>query len=222
MNEIHDFALKINLLRSNIFFVNLRQSKCCSEFVHTHFGFLKAIEYWSKCLSQMLVKATTDRERLVFIENLYDEHGNGNLENSHTNTFIKLIMSLDSKSNLSLENCTKSMSYKFAVNAFINKLQHAMDTENFQFCCGMLGIIEYIYMDASKEIHNYLLQYLPLDEINHYSLHEILDKKHLDDLFSLIDIDNMSDAKNGMLYGYNAMWKMYQSMSLFFPINNSV
>lgn len=223
MDKVNTYASNINHLVTGDFFKALKKDQYPTqkEFIHSHYGFLKAVECWSELLIQMLSRATTSKERAVFIENLYDEHGNGNLDNSHVNTFIMLIKLLDHTENLSLINCTQSNSYKFAVSAFINKLKSALNTKSFQFCCGMLGIIEYIYIDASGEIHNYLTKFLPPDQINHYSLHEILDKKHVDDLFSLIDTNDMSEGENGMLYGYDAMWNMYQSMSILLPMNNS-
>ena len=41
------------------------------------------------------------------------------------------------------------------------------------------------------------------------------------DLFSLIDTNDMSEGERGMSYGYDAMWDMYQSMSILLPMNNS-
>ena len=76
-----------------------------------------------------------------------------------------------------------------------------LDTNSWIYCTAMIGMIEYTYITASKNINMYVSKYKQVE--NHYSTHETLDDKHFNDLFSLIEPfyeDNEDEINNGINY----------------------
>ena len=82
---------KINKLNDNGYFKKINKSSV-EKFVESQKGFLVAIDYWSKLLGLMVARSTTYIERLVFVNNLHDEHGKGDINNSHVRTFKRVQM----------------------------------------------------------------------------------------------------------------------------------
>jgi len=215
MNLLLDYADVVNNIDNNNFFIKLSKIPDIDKFLVTQECFISAIDNWSKLLGLLIFYLPTDKERLTIIKNLYDEHGDGDLNKSHTNTFKLLLKSLNYDKNILLYNDNLS-SFNY-VNKFNNDLKDIIMTKNWVYSVAVLGMIEYTYITVSKNIHNYLLNFLPADQINHYSLHETLDVTHATELFELIvsyikNDELCPDIKQGILSGYNIMNELYSSL----------
>lgn len=214
---VKKIAQSYNHLLNNQYFQKLKEIPDTKYFIQSQYCFLKAIDSWSSILALMIPKCHTPEQRLVFINNLYDEHGNGDVANAHVNTFIRLLTSLDHNCDIELTKSVNSDMYGKSVYNFVMKLEYSIEYENFTVLCAMLAIIEYIYIDASCAIHQYLCNFLEPNEINHYSAHEIVDVKHSDELFSLLELNDNTrkDIEKGFSIGYEMMNTMYHNMSHF-------
>jgi|688.fasta_scaffold225571_1 hypothetical protein len=215
MESIIEYANNINNINENNYFKKLIKNPQLTFFLQSQECFIDAVDNWSKLLGLLITKVPTDRERLIIIENLYDEHGNGDLSKGHVNTFKLFLLSLGYNNDIKLYD-TGLKSYKY-VNKFNESLLYSVN-ENWIFQCAMLGMIEFTYITVSTNIHNYVKNYIPANEINHYSLHEILDIKHATDLFSLITEyfeSNKADIINGLETGYTFINNLYESLSEF-------
>lgn len=221
MEKLIKYTNNINKIDENDYFVSLDKltvKPSLTKFLTSQECFISAVDNWSKALGLMLFHVPTDKERLIIIKNLMDEHGEGDLTKSHTNTFKLLLQSLGYDKEILLYNDTLP-SY-FSVKTFNTNLMDTISGESWIYCVAMLGMIEYTYITVSKKIHNYLLNHLEHDKINHYSTHEIVDVTHATELFSLliphmIDGELSNDMKYGIHAGYNLMNQLYSSLNLF-------
>lgn len=215
MDLLLKYADDINLIDNNNYFIKLKKIHDIDKFLISQECFISAIDHWSRLLGLILYYVPTDKERLIIIKNLNDEHGEGNLSNSHTNTFKLLLKSLNYEKEILLYN-ENLQSYNY-VYKFNNNLKDIITTQSWIYSVAMLAMIEYTYITVSKNIHNYLLQFLPINEINHYSLHETLDVTHATELFSLLipyikNDELSSEMKAGVITGYTIMNELYLSL----------
>jgi hypothetical protein len=218
MELLLKYADDINQIDNNKYFITLTKNPYIDNFLISQECFISAVDHWSRLLGLLIFYVPTDKEILVIIKNLNDEHGEGDLNNSHTNTFKLLLKSLNYDKEILLYN-EELKSYDY-VSKFNNDLKNIIMTKNWIYSVAMLAMIEYTYITVSKNIHNYLLHFLPIDKINHYSSHEILDVTHATELFSLIipyikDDELSSDIKEGIISGYNIMNELYSSLHQF-------
>ena len=186
-------------------FKQLKEEETYKFFKKTNYSFSHAIEYWSKALIYMLSISDTAEQRIVFINNLYDEHGNNDIKHSHVNTFIALLNSI-SVNKLSHEMVKCHISYENITLPFIRELDYTLKNNTFDYNCGVMGMIEYMYISVSKEMYEHLKNYM--DTVIHYELHEVLDETHSEDLFKLIVDDD--EGKAGIAKGYKLLCMLYK------------
>lgn len=213
MEQILSLANKINNIKLNKYLIKLQQNPSLDNFLTSQDSFINAVDNWSKILAQLLIKLPSDKERSVIINNLYDEHGSGNSNKSHVNTFKQFMKSLNYPYDLIL-NYTDTSTYTI-IKQFNDRLTLYLKINNWVNNVAMLGMIEFVYITISTGIHNYVKQYIPSDQITHYSLHEIMDVKHSTELFELLvpHIDtHYNDIKEGLELGYFIFDDLYNSL----------
>ena len=206
---------EINKIDTNPYFQKLNTTKI-ENFLKSQECFIDAVDNWSKVLGILLSKVPTFKERAIIIDNLYDEHGEGNIVNSHVNTFSKFMKSLGYEEDLLINN--DNLPSHNHVKSFNDSLLEKVNNESWLFSVAMLGMIEYTYITVSKNIHKYVAQFIISEDIHHYSLHEIVDVKHATDLFELIlPYENIKTEMiiNGLITGYNLLAKLYDDLSQF-------
>jgi hypothetical protein len=221
MDLLLKYADDINLIDNNNYFTTLAKNPNIDKFLISQECFISAVDHWSRLLGLLLFYVPTDKERLIIIKNLNDEHGEGDLNSSHTNTFKLLLKSLNYDKDILLYN-EELQSYNY-VNKFNNNLKDIITTQSWIYSVAMLAMIEYTYVIVSKNIHIYLLNYLPINEINHYSLHETLDVTHVTHATELFDLlipymknnELSSEMKSGIITGYTIMNELYLSLHEF-------
>jgi pyrroloquinoline-quinone synthase len=201
---------KVNELKMNNKYCDYLTKENKEIFIKTQIPFKDAVDNWSKILGKMITKVPSYKERIVLIKNLWDEHGNGNLEESHVITFQKFINSLSDSEIEPSENAKRSV---FTFNHYLN---YCCNHESWIFSIAVLGIIEYVYVDISSKIHDYISLFIDKDKINHYSCHEVLDKTHSHELFEIL-VPYLEQYKNeifaGFAYGICKFDELYQGMS---------
>lgn len=201
MDKIYEYANNLNKINDNTYFKKLNTLDIDS-FCHSQYDFVYAVDNWSNILLRSALKCNNQYDRYVFIENLYDEHGCGELENSHVNTFNKMIFIMSNSKYEKLHT-------RKHIKNFIDNINKIIDTENLDFISGMLGMIEYTYITVSKNIYEYLLNKMP-NATTHYNLHSTLDVEHAQ---KLLEIGNGDDIYNGIKYGYMLMDTLYTEMA---------
>lgn len=199
-------------ISSNPYLIKLRKNPPIENFITSQISFVDAIDQWGIIFLKLASKSDNLEERRILIKNLFDEHGgNQSTETAHVNTFKKLIQSLDSNKEIKLYDQT-SPTYQLT-KKFYDQLHQVIDSQPISYSLAMLGMIEHVYIDVSKEIHQYLRKHLGDQEINHYSEHEILDVEHSTDLLNLLQDDELST--DGLEKGYQLLDQLYVDMSKF-------
>ena len=64
------------------------------KFKETQINFLDAVEFFSRPMFIISSKLDSYEDRCRIIENILDEHGNGEIGNAHGNTFRQYLVSL--------------------------------------------------------------------------------------------------------------------------------
>lgn len=225
MESIISHAQKINKIHLNPYFVSLSESDFpLHTFLKSQEGFIEAVNYWTHALCKLALILPSDKERFPIIMNLYDEHGEGDVENSHVRTFTRFMEKLGYTDPVELGKSSRSHRICRTFNAGLVRAFQRAQTD-YKYMSALLGMIEYTYITVSQKIHNYATKFVDAKEIEHYSLHEIMDTKHSEDLFRLcLDKDgNLSedDQKSvilGLDTGYYLFYTLYANLAyLTFP-----
>ena len=186
------------------------------DFLHSQIPFFHAVIHWVDVLINVANKLKeqnkTDLYDLIY-ENINDEKGLCECSNvSHKETFLGFLQGLADK------NYTRwsipDIPFK-SVTHFNNQLDKMVETKSLSYICACLGTIEYMYIDISKIIKDYV-DYYKIEQ-SHYTLHEILDTKHSSDLFKIAEscnlLDDLStDILNGILFGRQIFFDLYNGL----------
>lgn len=205
---MYQYMKKINKLDGNKYFLNLNNISL-ESFYNSQKDFIHAVDNWSKVLCHLIMKLPSFKERALILENLYDEHGNGDLKKCHVNTFNDFLKEINP--NHIAGNSSYAGNY---VGRFNKELMETLENESWVYCTAMIGMIEYTYITASSHITKYVSNYKRVE--NHYSEHETLDYKHYKDLFSLIEDlydTNKEEIEKGIYHGYKLLNHLYVKMS---------
>jgi len=89
-------------------------------------------------------------------------------------------------------------------------MYNLFNSSNLNFIVSALGMIELTYIDVSKNIHNYVANFIDSNNIPHFLLHEILDISHAQDLFSLIINIDDPNVVNGIMKGYEILNEFFE------------
>lgn len=221
MESLLAYADQINVINENPYFKGLKHGQPTDQrqlqaFIRTQERFMAAIRAWPLLLAQSLTYFHDPESRLVIIKNLWDEHGNGDVAGCHINTFDRYLDALCAKAGIKRSEASM---YDVAYNAttkFIAALNELYKTNQTQYVSA-LAMIEYVYIDVSKNIHAYVSQFIDPSKIEHYSLHEVLDVSHSRELFSLV-VDRWSnrlygssrtDVMAGIQEGHRLFYALY-------------
>lgn len=115
--------------------------------------------------------------RLLVIENLWEEHGNGNSNLFHTNSYLQYLQSLGFNKN------TKDIIHNPWIDEWIENTMHKNYTAT-EYAAYLAGI-EYIYARISKSISDKLQTCSLVCEQNHYENHSVLDYQHAAELLDV-------------------------------------
>lgn len=206
-----EYAKNINKINNNSYFEKLSHKPTTKSFVVSQSFFVHAVDSWSKVLGKLLTILPSCHERVVIINNLYDEHGHGNINESHVYTFNNFIKSF----NIQLSNNEKELTCN-VINTFNKILFDMIDNKSWIYCCSVLGMIEFTYIDVSNLIHKYAKDYFNRDDIDHYKIHEELDYTHATELWQLVAPyydSNYDEIIKGIDDGYNIMNQLYEGLS---------
>jgi len=225
MESIKSYAQKTNNIHLNPYFSTLdRKELPLSLFLKSQEGFIEAVDHWTHIMCKLVLILPSDKERFPIIMNLYDEHGEGDLKNSHVQTFTRFLESLGYNEPVALDKSSPSHRICKTFNKSLDRSVQKSEL-NYKYMSALLGMIEYTYITVSRKIHNYATQFVDAENIEHYSLHEIVDCKHSDDMFRLCLDENgkLNDVDREIVFlgirdGYDLFNTLYANLASFaFP-----
>lgn len=166
-----------------------------NDFAKSFSGFIHCVNYWSQILGLLVYKLDDWSDRKKIIENLCDENAINN-KLSHYQTFKLFIEELNNNCNFKLNDSARQF----------NKTLLEYSNSDLADFIATLGFVEYYY----QEISSIIVTYLKNNNIytnNHYSEHEILDSKHANEIFSLLD--NNLDKHDALYIGMENAYKLF-------------
>lgn len=189
---------------NNPYFVSLHKGEFeKNDFVETQIQFFFAVIFFNRPMSALAAKIPDPALRLEILRNIWEEHGEGDLNKAHSNTFIEFLSRIG---NIHLEEVYKKALWP-EIRIFNTCLTGACVLDDFMVGVAMMGMIERIFCDISTIIGNGIIKngWLTQDSLIHYDLHAELDVKHSQDFFDVIK----------PLWGKNAENKYYIEQGLY-------
>ncbi len=144
------------------------------EFLHSQIPFFYAVQAFPRALAKLASIIETNEDRLLVVDNLYEEHGQGELKKFHTNTFKDFLYSIG-WDNSYIENPW--------VTEWINNIL-SKDFTASDYAAYLSGI-EYAYAPISKTISEHILTLELVAPQHHYGVHAELDWIHGDELLQV-------------------------------------
>lgn len=189
-------------------------NKCSQEeFLKSQEGFYYAVKAFPRILSKLASNIDSSEARLLIIENLWEEHGHGNSDLFHTNTYFQYLQSLGFNKKQS------DIQQQPWVSEWITNVLNK-DYSEEQYAMYIAGI-EYIYARISKFIANLIENYSLFCSQNHYANHAVLDYEHSKELIItslLIQKEKSSLSDEEMMYyfklGISEFLILYENMIL--------
>ena len=211
----------INKLKENTsikdqpYFRLLNQNRMSFEtFKYSQVNFYKSVLKFSKPLFVLCSRIDNYEDRLKILENILDEHGNGNLKDTHGNTYKMYLNSLgigDNKFPESYEHVSCSN--------FFSEVEKIVSLGNIDKALAMYGIIEDRYTEISSFVAKIVLKNKWIDKENliHYSTHEELDKYHAMLFYSIIEQRwkkerSQNQIKKGLNIGNELVLRLFNDL----------
>ena len=211
----------INKLKENTsikdqpYFRLLNQDQMSFEtFKYSQVNFYKSVLKFSKPLFVLCSRIDNYEDRLKILENILDEHGNGNLKDTHGNTYKMYLNSLgigDNKFPESYEHVSCSN--------FFSEVEKIVSLGNIDKALAMYGIIEDRYTEISSFVAKIVLKNKWIDKENliHYSTHEELDKYHAKLFYSIIEQrwekeKSQNQIKKGLNIGNELVLRLFNDL----------
>jgi len=184
------------------------------KFIETQIKFLDAVLFFSRPMFVISARLDSYEKRTNLLKNILDEHGNGDTEEAHGNTFKKYLLALGAS-----DDDIKNRKSNSAVVSYNKSLMNCATNESTMMSIAMMGIIEERYSSMSAIIVNSILgkSWLDKNSLYHYSLHEELDVQHAEGFYSII-IDQWSNAKSkneikrGLALGNSLIISLYNDL----------
>lgn len=165
----------------NPYFVSLREGDMTrEEFVETQIQFLFAVVFFARPMMVLAARLPRNEMRTGLLENISDEHGEGNLHVSHERTFLDLLRRLG----VSQEEIAGRPLWP-EVRAFNTTLTGLTMMDDPRTALAALGMIEDLFSSISAELGTSIIArgWLGEGEIVHYATHEELDQQHAEDFY---------------------------------------
>ena len=123
------------------------------------------------------------KDRLTILENILDEHGNGDINNSHAETYKNYLLNLGVKE----KDINETLSHS-AVSNFYSIIEDTIKGDSIETAIAMFGIIEDRYTEISATIATSLVNnnWLSEDQLTHYKTHKELDIYHAELFYKLV------------------------------------
>ena len=184
------------------------------DFVETQLQFFAAVAHFSRPMAMLASRLPRPELRLPLVENIFDEHGRGNLGHGHERTFLLLL------ERLGAEVARAGRAPWPEVRAFNAALTGiaAFDTPNTGLA--VFGIIEDLFSGISLEVGRGIVSrgWLKAEAVTHYPTHATLDEEHADGFYRQLDGPYGEDPRTeaeieqGLILGGHLFLRLYEDL----------
>ena len=213
----HIKELKVNSpIKSQPYFSRLIDGEMSlKQFKVTQLNILPAVSYFSLPMFYLCTRLESYEERINILENINDEHGNGNLSKSHGVTYKSYLTSLGIK-----KNTIDQSPVHPSVEYFNNILMETVKNKNVLLAIACLGMIEERYAEISKLLVENLInkKWIKSEELTHYSIHQDVDKHHSNLFFTLLEtewkesLNSRQEIVSGIDLGNDLVLNLYNNL----------
>lgn len=145
-----------------------------AEYLRSQVPFFFAVQAFPRFLAKLASQIDSSEDRLLVIENLWEEHGNGDKKSFHTETFNKFLMAMGWNGEYHKNPWVSEWIFKV--------LSKDMSAGTY---AAYLSGIEYAYAPISQTIADHVKTLELVLPQSHYSVHSELDWIHGDELLSV-------------------------------------
>lgn len=186
------------------------------DFIETQIQFFFAVTFFNRPMAALAAKIPTPELRMEIVRNVWEEHGEGDLNRIHSKTFMEFLTRL---AGVSSQELTRRALWP-EVRAFNTALSGACVLDEYLVGAATLGIIERMFCNISFWIGKGITEnaWLQGDELIHYSLHQNLDVKHSEDFFDVLkpawekSAENRYTIEQGLRLGAYLFNTLYLSL----------
>jgi pyrroloquinoline-quinone synthase len=176
-------ALKSRLAPlDNPYLAALRDGSLSKEdFVETQVQFAHAVFFFSRPMMVLAARVSNPEVRLPLLENVGDEHGDGDLSMSHEATFTRFL----SRLGVAKDELWQRPLWP-EVRAFNTVLAGVCTLDDVPTALATLGIIEDLFAGISAEVGRGVVArgFLEASALVHYKTHEELDVLHAEGFYA--------------------------------------
>jgi pyrroloquinoline quinone (PQQ) biosynthesis protein C len=185
------------------------------DFVETQVQFLFAVVFFSRPMAVLAGRLPRPELRLALLENVADEHGEGNLSVSHERTFLALLARLG----VGLDEVERRALWP-EVRAFNTTLAGLCMLDDAYTGLAALGVIEDLFAGISSLIGRAIVArgWLREGELVHYKTHEQLDVSHAEGFYKDLDGPYAAHPRHayqvqqGLELGAYAFLRLYEDL----------
>ena len=171
-------------ITSHRYFSDLLDGSMSFElFKSSQTNFYSAVCYFSRPMFLLCSRMENYADRLTILENILDEHGNGDIKESHAETYKNYLLNLGVKE----KDINETFSHS-AVSNFYSIIKDTIKGDRIETAIAMFGIIEDRYTEISATIATSLVNnnWLSEDQLTHYKTHKELDIYHAELFYKLV------------------------------------
>ena len=154
------------------------------DFIETQAQFFFAVTFFNQPMTMLASRLPVASWRLRLLENIADEHGNGDSSQAHKQTFLTLLERLG----VSRKEVERRALWP-EIRAFNTCLAGVCQQDDLYTALATLGMIEDLFAGISARHSRLIVErgFLPPEEMIHYDLHAELDEDHAEDFYGILD-----------------------------------
>jgi len=214
MNTLIQDIIDDQLSEEHPYFCALQdESFSHADFVETQIQFYSAVCFFNRPMAILAAKIPDPKLRSPIIQNIWEEHGEGQVSHQHGQTFLTLLTRLAGITANDIAKCPLWPE----VDQFNLTLIGVCTMEPPVVAAGTLGIIEHMFSDISVRIGQGIInrEWLPEDKLTHYQRHAVVDQRHAEDLLAVLRPhwpDRAPDITRGLRLGAHAFSALYRGL----------
>jgi pyrroloquinoline-quinone synthase len=171
--------------------------------------------YWAVCeapraMATLIARIPDPTDRLAILDNINDEHGDGDPTRFHTTTFRAFL------SSLGVTTDPAGVTQGALMRAFTTLLTGSCQQLDPIMAACFFGVLEYAFADISASIAQAVITrgWLEPSQLTHYSLHAEVDKEHASGFFAVADPHHDIELiEAGLALGVYAFDRLYTDMA---------
>lgn len=211
-------------LASHKYFSSLMNGSMSLElFKYSQLNFYSAVCYFSRPMFLLCSKMDSYTDRLTLLENIMDEHGNGDISNTHGETFKKYLLNLG----INDRKISEKISHPAVAN-FYSIIEKTINDSKIETAIAMLGIIEDRYAEISSSIALSTVKngWLNTSQLVHYKNHQELDIYHAELFYKLVrnkwkEEESRLNIKKGLKEGNKVILDIYLDLVKSYNLSNN-